>query len=58
MSETHLLHKSSILRSRREIPPDGEASLHTGNSGVKAQAVLPSANHCCPDRKTIEKSHE
>ena len=58
ISETRLLYKPSVLRSRKEIPPDGEASLCIGNCGTKAQAILLSAYHCCYDRQTIEKSHE
>ena len=55
MSETRLLHKPSVSRSRKEIPPDEETGLRIGNYGPKAQAVLPSAFHCCLIEKPLKR---
>ena len=43
---------------RREVPPDGEVSLRTGNDGTKAQAVLLGPYHYSFDGLAPEKSHE
>ena len=40
MSETHFFHKPSVLRSRREIPPNGEAGLCVGNYGTKLKSYF------------------
>ena len=46
------------FEEQKRDTPSGEAGLRTGNCGTKAQAVLLSAYHCCPNGKTIEKSHD
>ena len=47
-----------ILKGRREVPPNGEVSLHTSNGSTKAQVVLTSPYHHSLDGPALEKGHE
>ena len=58
MSETSLLYKPSALRSRREVPSNGEIGFCVVNRSTKTQTILPSIYHYCFDRQAFEKSYE
>ena len=55
---THLFCKQGVLGRKREVPPDGKISLHTGNGSTKAQALLLGSYNYSSDGPALEKSHE
>ena len=56
--ETCVLHKPSIPRSGRKIPPNVKTHFHLSNCSEKAKAIF-SGTHCDrPDRQTPTKSSE
>ena len=50
--------QAECFEEQKRGSPDGEAGFRIGNCNTKAQIVLPSAYHCCPNGQTSKKSHE
>ena len=53
-----LFCKQGVPGRRREVPPDGKASLRTSNGSTEAQALLPGSHYYSFDGPALEKSNE